>query len=99
MGLDELRVRRIVTGHDGAGRAVIARDEQVGGSGLAEDVHRRDATFFQPWATHEMPVDLADAALERQAAGSTTTTLGTGSGTVLRIGVLAPGVAEESSVC
>jgi quercetin dioxygenase-like cupin family protein len=70
---------------------VIAADERVPGRGLAETGDRRDATFFQLYATHEMPVDLSDAALARQREGSETTVLGTGSGTVLRIGVLEPG--------
>ena len=86
-----MTVRRIVTGHNADGKAVIAADEAIEGRGLAEDAGRRDATFFQLWATHEMPVDLTDAALARQREGSQTTVLGTGSGTVLRIGVLEPG--------
>jgi quercetin dioxygenase-like cupin family protein len=89
--LHDLRVRRITTGHDPEGRAVIAADEELSGVGLAEDEGRTDATFFQVWATHEMPVSLGDEAQARQRQGSMTTILGTGAGTVLRIGVLAPG--------
>jgi quercetin dioxygenase-like cupin family protein len=89
--LRDIRVRRIVTGHDAEGHAVIAADEELPGAGLAEDEGRTDATFFQLWATHEMPVSLSDEARARQQQGSMTTILGTGSGTVLRIGVLAPG--------
>ena len=89
--LNDLRVRRIITGHDAEGRAVIAADEEMPSAGLAEDAGRTDATFFQIWATHEMPVLLTDEARERQQQGSMTTILGTGAGTVLRIGVLAPG--------
>lgn len=85
------RVRRIVTGHNPDGRAVIVEDAQLTGAGLAEDTGRTDATFFQVWATHEVPVSLTDAALTRQREGSMTTILGTGRGSVLRIGVLAPG--------
>jgi quercetin dioxygenase-like cupin family protein len=85
------RVRRIVTGHDADGHAAIVADEQLRGTGLAEDAGRTDATFFQLWATHEMPVSLTDEAMARQREGSQTTILGTGSGSVLRIGVLAPG--------
>ncbi|HUA05183.1 MAG TPA: cupin domain-containing protein [Solirubrobacteraceae bacterium] len=87
----ELRVRRIVTGHNDAGEAVIAADEQVAGTGLAEDAGRTSATFFQLWATHEMPVDLSDEAAARQRTGSTTTIIGSRAGSVLRIGVLEPG--------
>jgi quercetin dioxygenase-like cupin family protein len=86
-----LRVRRIVTGHDDAGQAVIAADEQLAGNPLAEDAGRTSATFFHLWATHEMPVDLSDEACARQRGGCSTTTIGSGSGSVLRIGVLAPG--------
>src|SRR5262245_54696341 len=84
-------MRRIITGHDAAGRAVIAADEQLTSTGLAEDDDRTDARFFQVWATHQMPVDLSDSELTRQRAGSMTTILGTGSGSVFRIGVLEPG--------
>jgi quercetin dioxygenase-like cupin family protein len=89
--LSQLRVRRIVTGHDANANAVIALDEDVVGSGLTEDAGRTDATFFQLWATHEMPVDLSDEAAERQRRGSMETIVGSGRGSVLRIGVLEPG--------
>jgi quercetin dioxygenase-like cupin family protein len=91
MKLGDLRVRRIVTGHDQAGKAVIAEDRELAGVELAEDRGRTDATFFQLWATHEMPVALTDEAMARQREGSMSTILGTGTGSVLRIGVLAPG--------
>jgi len=89
--LVDARVRRIVTGHDERGRAIVVEDRALEGARLAEDATRRDAAFFQLWATHEMPVSLTDESLATQRAGSTTTTLGTGAGTVLRIGILAPG--------
>ena len=54
----EPRVRRIVTGHNETGQAVIAADEDLAGAALAEDAGRTSATFFHLWATHEMPVDL-----------------------------------------
>lgn len=89
--LDQLRVRRVITGHDSEGTAVIAADEELRGLGLTEDQGRTNATFFQLWASHEMPVDLSDEAMGHQREGSMTTILGTGSGSVLRIGVLEPG--------
>jgi quercetin dioxygenase-like cupin family protein len=89
--LEGLRARRIITGHDSEGHAVIAADEELAGVGLAEDSGRTDATFFHLWATHEMPVSLSDEAMAAQREGSMTTILGTGTGSVLRIGVLAPG--------
>ena len=85
------RVRRIVTGHDASGKAVIIEDRPMQGIGLAEVTGRADATFFQVWATHEMPVSLTDDAAVRQREGSMTTILGTGTGSVLRIGLLGPG--------
>jgi quercetin dioxygenase-like cupin family protein len=91
MNLNDLQVRRIITGHNDQGLAVISADEELSGVGLAEDEGRTNATFFQLWATHEMPVALTDDAMTRQREGSMTTILGTGSGSVLRIGVLAPG--------
>jgi quercetin dioxygenase-like cupin family protein len=89
--LSGLRVRRIVTGHDAGGDAVIVSDERVAGATLAEDAGRTSAAFFHLWATHVMPVDLGDEAMARQREGSAATIIGTGSGSVLRIGVLAPG--------
>jgi quercetin dioxygenase-like cupin family protein len=89
--LTDRRVRRIVTGHNTDGKAVIEADEEIPGTGLAEDAGRTDAVFFGLWATHEMPVDLSDRAMSRQRDASTTTIVGSGSGSVLRIGVLGPG--------
>jgi quercetin dioxygenase-like cupin family protein len=90
-GLRHLQLRRIVTGHDPSGRSIVVEDAQLMGTGLAEDSGRSDASFFQLWATHEMPVSLTDDAMVEQREGSITTVVGSGSGSVLRIGVLAPG--------
>jgi quercetin dioxygenase-like cupin family protein len=88
---DNPPLRRIVTGHNSEEPAVILADEHVEDTDLAEEPGRTDATFFQVWATHTMPVDLGDDAMRQQREGSATTILGTGSGSVMRIGVLAPG--------
>lgn len=85
-------VRRVVTGHDESGRSVLAADEEVVGRPLAEDSDRADAVFFHLWATKEMPVDLSDEAAECQREGSLTTIIGSGAGSVLRIGALGPGL-------
>jgi quercetin dioxygenase-like cupin family protein len=86
-----MSVRRIVTGHDQAGRSVIVDDAPLPATGIAEDDDRADTRFYQVWATHEMPVDLSDEALARQRQGSATTTLGSGQGSVIRVGELSPG--------
>jgi quercetin dioxygenase-like cupin family protein len=85
------RTRRIITGHDAAGAAVIVEDRDTEGVGLAEDTGRAEATFFHLWATYEMPVSLTDEAMVSQREGSMTTILGTGRGSVLRIGILGAG--------
>lgn len=85
------RVRRIVTGHDPAGRSVIVEDAQLSAAELTEDAGRADVAFFHLWATDAMPVPLADESLALQRAGCATTIVGNGAGSVLRIGVLAPG--------
>ncbi len=84
-------VRRIVTGHNGAGESIIVEDALLPGTALAEDAGRSDVSFFHLWATEEMPVPLDDVALPRQRAGCATTIVGNGTGSVLRIGVLAAG--------
>jgi quercetin dioxygenase-like cupin family protein len=89
--LGHARVRRIVTGHDAGGRSIVVEDAEHAGTGLAEDDGRSDASFVQLWATHEMPVSLTDASMAQQREGSMTTVVGSGSGSVLRIGALAPG--------
>jgi quercetin dioxygenase-like cupin family protein len=86
-----MSVRRIVTGHDPAGRSVIVDDASLLATGIAEDDDRADTRFFAVWATHEMPVVLGDEAMARQREGSATTIVGSGQGSAVRIGELAPG--------
>ena len=93
-----MSVRRIVTGHDQAGRSVIAEDAPVAATGIAEDDDRSDTRFFSVWATHEMPVDLSNDGMTRQRLGSATTSLGSGQGSVIRIGELAPGTRSPMQV-
>jgi quercetin dioxygenase-like cupin family protein len=87
----ERGVRRIVTGHDATGRAVVVADEELLPRALAEAPEGSDASFFHIWATHEMPVDLNDGALERQRQGSGSTVVGNCAGSTIRIGVIRPG--------
>jgi quercetin dioxygenase-like cupin family protein len=84
-------IRRVVTGHDETGRAILIEDQELAATPLAEDPDRADALFVQLWSTKHMPVDNSERALEEQRAGSVSTVAGTGQGSVLRIGVLAPG--------
>jgi quercetin dioxygenase-like cupin family protein len=91
MSSSDATTRRVVTGHDAKGRAVFVADEPVPAAGLAEDAGRTDAYFFQLWTTAGMPADNSDAALAGQRLGSMSTIVGSGGGTVLRIGVLEPG--------
>ena len=74
-----------------AGRSVLVADETLAPRGLAGAREGGTAAFFQVWATHEMPVDLTDAALERQRQGSDEIVVGSGAGSTIRIGVIEPG--------
>jgi quercetin dioxygenase-like cupin family protein len=85
-----LDVRRIVTGHDTAGRAVVASDERV--SAFARP-GRVGIGRCEIWSTDGMPVDLSDAAAEEQRQGFVVrhNYVGSGQGTVLRVVEFAPG--------
>lgn len=88
----EATVRRIVTGHDSEAKAIFVSDGLVARAALAEDDGRMGAAFFHVWKTAEMPVDVSESAMATQQQGSQTTAAGTGGGSVLRIGVLPPGM-------
>jgi quercetin dioxygenase-like cupin family protein len=85
-----LEVRRIVTGHDAAGKAVVASDERMiattrpGRAGIAR---------CEIWSTDRMPVDNSDAAAAEQRKGFVVrhNYVGSGQGTVVRITEFAPG--------
>ena len=85
-----LQVRRIVTGHDANGKAVVASDERL------TAVSRRigaSITGCEIWSTDRMPVDNSAAADGSQRAGSLKRDnyVGTGEGTTIRITEWAPG--------
>ena len=61
-----LEVRRIVTGHDSRGKAVIATDERLAGTGAAG---RAGISRVDVWSTDKMPIDNSDAAAELQRKG------------------------------
>jgi quercetin dioxygenase-like cupin family protein len=85
-------VRRIVTGHNAAGKAVIKTDEQIAavpriGAGIAG---------AEIWSTDQMPIDNSAAAETAQRAGFVkhTNYVGDGAGTTFRISEFAPGCAR-----
>src|SRR5215471_19160430 len=61
-----LEVRRIVTGHDSQGNAVVATDERLAGTGAAG---RAGISRVDVWSTDKMPIDNSDAASELQRKG------------------------------
>ena len=88
-----LQVRRIVTGHDNNGKAVVASDERL------TAVSRRigaNITGCEMWSTDRMPVDNSAAADAAQRAGFVKryNYVGTGQGTTFRITEWAPGHAR-----
>jgi len=88
-----LQVRRIVTGHDTDGKAVVASDERL------TAVSRRigaNITGCEIWSTDRMPVDNSAAADAAQRAGFVKryNYVGTGQGTTIRITEWAPGHAR-----
>jgi hypothetical protein len=62
-----LNVRRIVTGHDGNGRAVVATDETFGATASPT---RPGISRVEVWSTDKMPVDNSEGpAADAQRAG------------------------------
>ena len=88
-----LQVRRIVTGHDGNGNAVVAADERLTAvsRGIGANI-----SGCHIWSTDRMPVDNSDAAAAAQRAGHVKryNYVGTGEGTVFRMTEWAPGHAR-----
>ena len=79
-----LKQRRVVTGHDANGKAVVLKDE------ISQNVSSRRAgqEGCVVWATHQSPADNNDEA-DRSTAQTGTTSVG---GTVFRIVRYEPGV-------
>jgi quercetin dioxygenase-like cupin family protein len=84
-----LEVRRIVTGHDSKGKAVVASDERL------KAVARRGPYISgcEIWSSDKMPVDNSTEAAAAQRAGFVKryNYVGTGQGTVVRITQLEAG--------
>lgn len=88
-----LEVRRIVTGHDSHGKAVVASDERI--NAVASPT-RPGISRVEIWSTDRMPVDNSEgAAAEAQRKGFVVrhNYVGSGQGTVVRITEFAPGSA------
>ena len=88
-----LIVRRVVTGHDANGKAVVASDERLSA------VSRRigaNVTGCEMWSTDRMPVDNSAEAAAAQRAGFVKryNYVGSGEGTTFRITEWAPGHAR-----
>ena len=83
-----LQIRRVVTGHDASGRAVVKIDE------IAKNLvsSRPGATAGVAWTTEGFPVD--NTGEEDAGLRKTVTTLD--NGTVFRILELAPGVSPRN---
>ena len=85
-----LQVRRIVTGHDANGKAIVQTDERLHGRSRAG---RAGIQGCEIWSTDRMPVDNSDAAAVAQREGLVKryNYVGSGQGTVVRITEFAPG--------
>ena len=86
-----MTVRRIVTGHNENGRAVVASDEQI-----IDRPGRAGVSSYEIWSTDSMPVDLSDeaAAVQRQGFVRHHNYVDTGQGSVIRVLRLEPGAAR-----
>src|SRR5246127_1043716 len=79
-----LEVRRIVTGHDTNGKAIIKTDERLP---AVSRLGRPHIAGCEIWSTDKMPADNSEAADAAQRKGFVTryNYVGTGQGTVIRI--------------
>jgi quercetin dioxygenase-like cupin family protein len=88
-----LEVRRIVTGHDANGKAIVASDERMNGVSAAG---RSYISRCEIWSTGKMPVDNSEAAAAAQRKGFVVrhNYVGSGQGSVCRVVEFAPGPAK-----
>jgi mannose-6-phosphate isomerase-like protein (cupin superfamily) len=91
-----MQVRRVVTGHDENGNAVVVSDERLTAvsRGLGAGISGCDM-----WSTNRMPIDNSAAVDAAQRAGLVShyihaNYVGTGAGTTFRINEFAPGHAR-----
>src|SRR4051794_41172254 len=89
-----LRTRRIVTGHDSKGKAIVASDEVMEGVSAPA---RPYISRCEIWSTNKMPVDNSEgAAGEAQKAGVVKryNYVGAGQGAGIRVTQFAPGAPK-----
>src|SRR6202046_332986 len=90
-----MKVRRIVTGHNVSGKAIVKTDEQV----IAVSRVAAGISGCEIWSTDRMPIDNSAAADAAQRTGFVTqynqyNYVGTGRGTTFRMNEFAPGCAR-----
>jgi quercetin dioxygenase-like cupin family protein len=88
-----LEVRRIVTGHDATGKAVVTTDERLA---AVPRLNRPHISGCEIWSTDRMPVDNSAESDGPQRAGFVEryNYVGTGQGTVIRVTEFAPGAPK-----
>ncbi len=89
-----LEIRRVVTGHDSQGRAIVASDERMTGVSASA---RPYISRCEIWSTDTMPVDNSEgAATAAQRKGFVVrhNYVGSGQGSVVRITEFAPGAPK-----
>jgi quercetin dioxygenase-like cupin family protein len=88
-----LQIRRIVTGHDANGKAIIASDERIT---AASAPNRPYISRVEVWSTDKMPVDNSEEAAAAQRKGFVVrhNYVGSGQGSVIRITEFAPGAPK-----
>src|SRR5438045_3250498 len=89
-----LQVRRVITGHDANGKAIVASDERMAGVSAPA---RPYISRCEIWSTDKMPVDNSEAAAAAQRKGFVVrhNYVGSGQGTVVRITEFAPGAPKS----
>src|SRR5579863_2923810 len=88
-----LDVRRVVTGHDAAGKAIVATDERMT---AASAPNRPYISRVEVWSTDKMPVDNSEGAAAAQRNGFVVrhNYVGSGQGSVIRVTEFAPGAPK-----
>src|SRR5579864_8718043 len=89
-----MEVRRIVTGHDQGGKAIVASDERL--SGITTPA-RPGISRLELWSADKMPVDNSEgaaAAAQRKGFVVRHNYVGSGQGHVVRITEFAPGAPK-----